>query len=49
MRNEVYCKLVCQNLTCVIGAMYELGIAPTFWGQQQPDGERDVLPFIRRG
>lgn len=40
--NEVLCKLVCQNLTCLIGAVYELGlpILPV-----TDDGERAVLKF----
>jgi hypothetical protein len=28
MRNETYAKVVAYNITCVIGAMYELGISP---------------------
>lgn len=31
MTNEVYCKLICQNLTCVIQSQIELGIEPVFW------------------
>jgi hypothetical protein len=30
MRNEVYAKFVCYNLTCLIAEMYALGIDPTF-------------------
>lgn len=30
MRNEVLAKVVAYNLTCVIQAVYELGIAPEF-------------------
>jgi len=33
MTNEVLCKILCHNICCVIQAMYELGIEPTFWGQ----------------
>ena len=31
MTNEVLCKILCHNICCVIQAMYELGIEPTFW------------------
>ena len=31
MVNEVICKLICQNLTCLIQAQIELGIEPMFW------------------
>jgi Transposase DDE domain/SWIM zinc finger len=30
MRNEVLAKIVCHNVCCLISALYELGIAPTF-------------------
>lgn len=26
-RNEVLCKFVCQNVTCLISAVYELGLS----------------------
>lgn len=32
MRNEVLAKFVCHNLCCVVSAIYELGIDPTFAG-----------------
>jgi transposase len=32
MVNEVLCKILAHNICCVIQAMYELGIEPTFWG-----------------
>jgi len=31
MKNEVLAKILCHNLCCLISAIYELGIAPTFW------------------
>jgi hypothetical protein len=30
MANEVLCKLIGHNLCCLISAMYELGIDPSF-------------------
>ena len=32
MANEVYCKVLCHNICCLIQSAYELGIASTFWG-----------------
>lgn len=32
MTNEVLCKILCHNLTCLIMEQETLGIAPTFWG-----------------
>ncbi len=31
MKNEVLAKLVCHNVCCVIQAVHELGVNPTFW------------------
>lgn len=31
MVNEVYCKILCHNICCLIQEMYELGIEPEFW------------------
>ena len=33
MKNEVLAKLVCHNICCLITAMYEVGIDPTFWAE----------------
>ena len=33
MTNEVPCKILCHNICCLIQAMYELGIEPTFWAE----------------
>lgn len=35
MMNEVLAKFVCHNICCVIQAMYELGIDPTFWAHKK--------------
>jgi transposase len=53
--NEVLCKLVCHNLSCLIHAWYELGIDPRDWGMPPPrpnpgavgDGP-SILPMVRR-
>lgn len=33
--NEGLCKVLAHNLCCVIQSMYELGIEPTFWTENQ--------------
>jgi transposase len=35
--NEVLCKILCHNLCVLIQSIYELGIEPTFW--QEDNGE----------
>jgi transposase len=46
MQNEVYAKLLCHNLCCVILSQCELGIEPVFWKtEEQTGGERSVLRF----
>ena len=30
MKNEVLCKVLCHNICCLVSAIYELGITPTF-------------------
>jgi hypothetical protein len=39
MKNEVLCKILCHNICCLVSAMYELNITPTFTGL---DDERTV-------
>ncbi len=34
-RNEVYAKLVCQNVSALIHAMYELNLTPPTWGDRK--------------
>ena len=29
--NELLCKVLCHNLCVLVGAIYALGVAPTFW------------------
>lgn len=33
--NEVLCKILCHNLCCVIQSMYELGIEPNFFAENE--------------
>jgi len=50
MANEVLCKILCHNLTCLIQEEETLGIVPVFWKDEeeaQTEGERTVLPFVR--
>jgi transposase len=47
MVNEVLCKLLCQNLTCLIQEQETLGIIPVFWKdeeEQEPDNPA-ILPM----
>jgi hypothetical protein len=44
MRNESLAKLVAHNITCVIGAMYELGIDPTM-GCTKTNQPAQILSF----
>ena len=47
MTNEVLCKFLCHNLTCLIQEQETLGIAPIFWNDEPVDSERDILPMRR--
>ncbi len=48
MVNEVLCKILCHNLTCLIQEQETLGIVPVFWkDEEQEDGERAILPLTR--
>lgn len=33
--NEVLLKVLCHNLCCIVHAIYELGIEPTFWQESE--------------
>ena len=44
MKNETLCKFVCQNVCCLISAIYELGIAPPGWNTV-PDEPAPILKF----
>lgn len=47
MVNEVLCKIICHNITCLIQEQENLGIVPVFWKDESPSGNPEVLPFIR--
>ena len=46
-KNEVLCKLLCHNLTCLIQEQETLGIVPIFWKDEPKDDGRTavVLPM----
>jgi hypothetical protein len=50
MVNEVLCKFLCHNLTCLIQEQETLGITPVFWKDEQlADGEKPaILPMVAR-
>jgi hypothetical protein len=49
MKNEVYAKLVAWNLTCLVHAIYEMGVAPVFWQPPEPPNQpRDIIRFPTR-
>ena len=48
MVNEVLCKLLCHNLTCLIQEQETLGIAPTFWKDEAPEVIDGDIPPMRR-
>jgi hypothetical protein len=48
MVNEVLCKILCHNLTCLIQEQETLGIVPIFWkDEEQVDGERVILSITQ--
>jgi hypothetical protein len=47
MVNEVLCKILCHNLTCLIQEQETLGIVPAFWHDEPVEESRDVLPLSR--
>jgi hypothetical protein len=44
MRNEALAKLVCHNIACLVSGIYQLGIEPTFWGEE-PEERPAILAF----
>jgi transposase len=47
MVNEVLCKLLCHNITCLIQEQETLGIVPVFWKDEPSEDKSAVLPFVR--
>jgi hypothetical protein len=45
MVNEVLCKLLCQNLTCLVQEQETLGIVPVFWKDEDKGDLRPILPM----
>jgi hypothetical protein len=45
MRNEALAKIVAYNITCVIAAMYELGIEPIMSGCTNTTEPAQLLRF----
>jgi hypothetical protein len=51
MKNEVLCKLLCHNLTCLVQEQETLGITPVFWkdeGDAKEEGPK-ILRLPGRG
>jgi hypothetical protein len=50
MVNELLCKFLCHNLSCLIMEQETLGIAPIFWkeenGQEEPE-QPEIFKMIR--
>jgi hypothetical protein len=46
MANEVYAKVLCHNLCCLIMSQCELGIEPIFWGEQTAASETPAETVI---
>jgi transposase len=50
MVNEVLCKLLCQNLTCLVQEQETLGIVPVFWkDEEREDDGPAILSMVRPG
>lgn len=49
MKNEVLCKILCHNLTCLIQEQETLGIVPVFWKDEaeQDRAEPAILSICR--
>lgn len=48
MVNEVLCKCLCQNITCLIQEQEKLGIVPVFWKDEEENIDRaTILPIAR--
>jgi transposase len=48
MVNEVLCKFLCHNLSCLIHEEEALGVAPIFWkNEPKDDRAADILPLFK--
>jgi transposase len=48
MTNEVLCKIICHNLTCLIQEQENLGIVPMFWNDEDEiENRAAILPMVR--
>lgn len=47
MVNEVLCKILCHNLTCLIQEQETLGIVPIFWKDEEQADCAKILPMMR--
>ena len=45
MANEVLCKFLCHNLTCLIQEQETLGIVPVFWKDEAEQSGPATIPF----
>jgi hypothetical protein len=45
LRNESYALVIAYNLSCLVHAIYELGITPTFWKDDRGDESQSILKF----
>ena len=48
MVNEVLCKIICHNLTCLIQEQETLGIVPVFWKDEEQADCAKILPMLQR-
>jgi hypothetical protein len=48
MKNEVHCKLIAWHLTCLVHAIYAMGVVPVFWQDGERDEPRAVIRFPTR-
>jgi hypothetical protein len=47
MVNEVLCKILCHNLTCLIQEQETLGIVPVFWKDEDQEDRAKILSMTR--
>lgn len=47
MKNEVLCKILCHNLTCLIQEQETLGIIPFFWKDEDGQDDPNILMLPR--